>query len=161
VKRRSFILLAALTATLLLAWYTPQQKPEPATVELAAHGARPALTGPVAPAVAGPVRTKHETSVRFLADADLFPVQSWRPPPPPPPPLPPPPPPVPPPLPFSLVGQWQQDGVTTLFLTDSQNAYSVHKGDVVGQWRLDGVAAGQLTFTYLPMGKQQTMRFSQ
>jgi hypothetical protein len=66
-----------------------------------------------------------------------------------------------PPLPFSLVGQWQEGGVTTLFLTDMQNAYSVHKGDVLGPWRLDEIGAGQLTFTYLPMGKQQTMRFTQ
>jgi hypothetical protein len=64
-------------------------------------------------------------------------------------------------LPFSYVGKWQEGDVVTLLLAQGLKVYTLHQGDVLAQWRLDEMGAGQGTFTYLPMNKQQTMRFTQ
>jgi len=64
----------------------------------------------------GPVNRDLRVAPKPLAD--LFPAQSFRPPPPPPPPArpaPPPPPPTAPALPFKFVGAWQEDGRDTVF----------------------------------------------
>ncbi|NWG87729.1 MAG: hypothetical protein HXY26_09540 [Hydrogenophilaceae bacterium] len=68
---------------------------------------------------------------------------------------------MPPPIPFGYVGKWQEGEALTVFLSQGPKVHSVHQGDVVAQWRLDEIGPGLLTFTYLPMDKQQTMRFAQ
>lgn len=105
------------------------------------------------------------TTERFAAKAEgnLFPRQTWVPPPPKPKkvkPLPPPPP-RPPALPFSFLGKWVEKGSETIFLTQGDRVLQVHQGDVLAvNWRLDEVGQHQLVFTYLPLDMTQTMRIS-
>lgn len=106
-----------------------------------------------------------QTAERFAtkAEGNLFPHQTWVPPPPPPKkikPLPPPPP-RPPALPFNYLGKWVEKGSETIFLTQGDRVLQVRQGDVLAiNWRLDEVAQYQLVFTYLPLDMTQTMRIS-
>ena len=106
-----------------------------------------------------PARAPHEG-----IQANLFAGHSWY--------TPPPPPPMQvetesvaytptaPPLPFSYIGQYQQDGVETLFyLVRGDRVYDVKVGDVIDNtYRIDHVLNGQLMFTYLPLNTSQGLR---
>jgi len=106
-----------------------------------------------------PKRTPHAG-----IQADLFSSHSWY--------VPPAPPPVrartepvervptAPPLPFSYIGQYEQDGIDTLFyLVKGDRVYDVKIGDVIDNtYKIDGVANGQLMFTYLPLNASQGLR---
>jgi hypothetical protein len=163
MNRRQLILAVGLFATLFLVWRASlQEGTEVEMVEPVRH--RPAAVGKSAPAAPASEAGKPAVAARAFDTGNLFPVQSWRPPPPPPPPpTPPGPPPEPvaPPLPFKLLGSWQEGGVTTYFLADGSQEYSLSKGQSAGPWRLDEAAPGRLTFTYTPLNKTQTMRFAQ
>lgn len=90
--------------------------------------------------------------------ADLFPEQTWYVPPPPPPHVPPPPPQAPA-LPFAYMGEWQEAGQTTYYLTRGTQPVSVRTGQVLdGVWRLESAAGGVLNFTYLPLNQTRSLR---
>lgn len=87
---------------------------------------------------------------------DLFPVQSWAPPP-----APPslPPPPKAPPLPFAYVGKQQRDGEWTVFLADGPTTYVVKAQDtLLDTYRVAGVEPPILKLLYLPLKEMQTLR---
>ncbi|MCU0842289.1 MAG: hypothetical protein MUC79_11305 [Thiobacillaceae bacterium] len=166
MNARRGLLYAVLAATVAAAWWTASRESEQdgEVVEVARPGEPRAAPGAGQADGPAPAGARRATADRFQAKGpDLFPKQSWQPPPPPPPKYvpPPPPPPVAPPLPFTYVGRWQDGDGEVFFLGQGQQVHNLRQGDRVGQWRLDGVAPGSLTFTYLPMDKQQTMRFAQ
>ena len=77
-------------------------------------------------------------------------------------PVPPPPPPVvaqPPPFPYKYAGRQQQSsGRTVYFLTKSNKLYTVEVGQVLDKlYSIDGEEDGQLTVTYLPLERKQTI----
>ncbi len=117
-----------------------------ATPKATEPGAAARPTGPVASAERLP-RMK----------ADLFPRQTWVPPPKP---VvrPPPPPPSPPPLPFKYLGRWVEDGRLTVFLMQGEQPIPVKQGEVLsGNWRVDEITARSVVFTYLPLDMQSTL----
>lgn len=90
--------------------------------------------------------------------ANLFPKQSWVPPPPPPPKPPPPPPPSPPTLPFKYLGRWVEGGKQTLYLMQGEQPISIQTGQVLsGSWRVDEITDRIVVFTYLPLDMQSTL----
>ena len=67
----------------------------------------------------------------------------------------PPAPPSPPPLPFSLIGQWKQNGQHLVYLSSAQGVVAVKQGDALpGDYRVTELTREQATLTYLPT--QQT-----
>lgn len=102
-------------------------------------------------------------AIRFAMGemANLFPAQSFRPPPKPAAPAPklPPPPPMAPPLPFIFVGAWTEAGQETVFLERGGQLLTTHAGETLpGGWRLDKVGPEGLTFTYVSLNQQRTLR---
>lgn len=94
---------------------------------------------------------------------NLFPHQSFRPPPKPAKPAPMPPPPIPmaPPVPFGYVGAWTENGQETVFLSRGEQVISTHRGATLpGGWRLDTASPETLTFTYLSLNQQRTLRIA-
>ncbi len=166
-SRRHWLALALIVT--LLAAFWPQKEDSPAESEvvqaITRKGDRPAF----APAIVSEPSPGSALADRQRfpeqAAGNLFPKQTWQPPPPPPapplPPAPPPPPPPPmaPPLPFAFVGRWVENGQETVFLSQGETVHSVHKGDPLpGGWRLERIGQSDLTFTYLPLEMTQTMR---
>jgi hypothetical protein len=88
---------------------------------------------------------------------NLFPRQSWVPPPKPYI-APPPPPPAPPPFPFKYLGRWEEAGKQTLFLAQGDQPIPVQLGQVLfGSWRVDEITERTIVFTYLPLNMQSTL----
>jgi hypothetical protein len=78
----------------------------------------------------------------------------------PPPPPPPPPPPVPtPPFPFKYIGSHHtESGQATYFLTKGNQLYTVEVGQILDTlYSIDGEEGSQLTVTYLPLQRTQTI----
>ena len=96
---------------------------------------------------------------------DAFESKSWYVPPPPPPPAPPrvetplpPPPPSAPPLPFSFLGQYQEDDRQVILLMKGERMLLVKAGEIVeGTYRVEGVQGKLLTLVYIPLGIRQTL----
>ncbi len=89
--------------------------------------------------------------------ANLFPRQTWVPPPKPYIP-PPPPPPKPPPLPFKYMGRWVEGGQQTVFLLQGEQPIPIQAGQVLqGSWRVDEISDRQVMFTYLPLDMQSAL----
>lgn len=92
------------------------------------------------------------------AVANLFPVQTWQPPPPPTPPPRKPEPPKAPPLPFKYLGQLQEDRGIVLFLEHGKLTLVARAGETVaGNWRIEKIMPQQATFTYLPLDQSQQL----
>lgn len=151
-------LAAALVAALVAAFW-------PAGEESVVEGTRnaPLRELPAAAPQAGPgeapVRPSGPVSAERLPrmQANLFPRQTWVPPPKPIIP-PPPPPPAPPPLPFKYLGRWVEDGQSTVFLVQGEQPIPVKPGQVLaGNWRVDEITARSVVFTYLPLDMQSTL----
>lgn len=71
-----------------------------------------------------------------------------------------PPPPIPtPPFPFKYTGSHRpESGQTTYFLTKGNQLYTVEVGDILDTvYSIDGEEEGQLTVTYLPLERTQTI----
>ncbi len=68
------------------------------------------------------------------------------------------PPPAPPPLPFTYLGKWQENGQDVLFLAQGNRVLPVRQGETHHGWRLDQVKDDAMTFTYVPLAMQQTLR---
>ncbi|WP_028454220.1 hypothetical protein [Chitinilyticum litopenaei] len=102
------------------------------------------------------------------AVVNLFPRQTWAPPPTPTPVPPPPPPPSAPPLPFVMAASWHENGIDQ-FIVEAQGQQFVlceqcnsvgriRPGDtVLGVYRLDRVSRDLIVFTYLPLNQQQQL----
>lgn len=156
MKPRHLLLGAALLASAGLA-LLPGPEPVDGVVAPVARGARPV------PAPAGmPPPSARAARPRFDpgTGADLFPAQSFLPPPsrsv-----APPPPPPEAPALPFAYVGAWTENGVETVFLAQGERVLSVRAGErLAGGWRLDTVQPEALAFTYEPLNQPRTLRIA-
>ncbi|MEW5769460.1 MAG: hypothetical protein AB1831_03760 [Pseudomonadota bacterium] len=156
-------ILALLLAGTLAAAFWPQPEEEEGSgvvvaVKRAARASAPAAV-PAAPQATA-------EAARFPAGdaANLFPAQDFRPPPPPPSkpvPPPPPPPPMAPPVPFGFIGAWNENGAATVFLSSGDQVVSARAGALLpGGWRLDTVGADALTFTYVSLNQQRTLRIA-
>jgi len=165
---RRIVLAAALAATLAAVFWPQEETRELATVEAVR---RPASAAPAAakeqtlasaeqaaPVAGGAVR--EPAAPRFTPEmaADLFPAQTWVPPPPPPPKPPLPPPPAPPPLPFKYLGHWAEADGEVVFLAHGNGVLRARGGEVLpGGWRVDEIARTRVVFTYQPLDMQRTL----
>lgn len=153
---RQRLLAAALVATLAATFWPAGEDPVEGVVRSAPRHAQPA-----SPAAA---EARVQTDVPAVVaerlprmQADLFPRQTWVPPPPPYTP-PPPPAPAPPPLPFKYLGHWLEGGRLTVFLVQGKQPIPVEPGQVLpGNWRVDEITARSVVFTYLPLDMQSTL----
>jgi hypothetical protein len=88
---------------------------------------------------------------------NLFPSQSWTPPPPkvapvvqqaP----------VAPPLPFVFAGRYVDGSITTAFLTEGTQMHRIKQGETINStYRIDKIDATTITLTYLPLGSSQIL----
>ena len=149
-------LAAALVASLVATFWPAGEEP----VEVAARKRPPrALSAVVPDRIASDASTRPAASAERLPrmQANLFPRQTWVPPPKPYIP-PPPPPPKPPPLPFKYLGRWVDGGRLTVFLVQGEQPVPIEPGQVLpGSWRVDEITARSVVFTYLPLDMQSTL----
>lgn len=113
------------------------------------------LSGLLAATVAAGVGAATDGAACAVAAANLFPAQSWQPPPAPPPakrveaPK-------APPLPFAYLGQMEEDQGIALFLAHGQRTLVVRAGDSIdGGYRVDSITPMRATFRYLPLDEPQ------
>lgn len=163
LSQRNTILIggAVFFAAVAAAWFVGKPE-EPVQVAAVAAARRPAQAATTDPTTSPPalVPTPREPAPTDApAVVDIFATKSWVPPPPPPPPPGPPPPPEAPPLPFSLLGVMKQElGKNVYYLARGEQAYGVTDGETIdGAYRINGLRGQQLSFTYLPMRKEQTL----
>jgi hypothetical protein len=111
----------------------------------------PRAAPPAAPAPAA--AAEPTTAPCTVVAANLFPSRSWLPPPPPPRK---PEPPKAPPLPFTYMGQLQEEGGIALFLGRDKRTLIVRRGDLVeGSYRVEDVTPLRATFVFLPLDQRQ------
>lgn len=148
---RGIVLALALIATLAAALIEP---PEPAVEPPVSAGAVPADAA--TPAARSVAQTGQAPRERFAPPgADLFAVQSWRPPP------------AParvaatraPALPFLYLGQVQEDGEIMVFLGQGEHTHLLRKGDALAEYRVVDITPARMTFVYLPLNEQQHLTF--
>jgi len=156
--RQRWITLALIVT--LAAAFWPGREDSDEVVESAAREDRAArLQAPSHVGADGPAQQAAPAARERLAamQGNLFPRQTWVPPPKPYIP-PPPPPPAPPPLPFKYLGRWVDDGRLTVFLVQGEQPIPVATGQVLpGNWRVDEITARSVVFTYLPLDMQSTL----
>lgn len=151
-------LAAALVAVLAAAFWPAGEE----TIEVVERSQSPRALPAVAPQAVEPeasARPPEPASAERLPrmQANLFPRQSWVPPPKPYIP-PPPPPPKPPPLPFKYLGRWVEGGQLTVFLMQGEQPIPIKQGQVLsGTWRVDAITERQVRFTYLPLDMPSTL----
>lgn len=166
IAPRHLILGIALCATLAATAWAIRQEDEPLEARAARTSTTPAVTAPE-PAVKEPQKNEepvakadavHLQLTQNMAERDLFASKSWYVPPPPPPPAPPPPPSAPP-LPFTFMGQFQEDsGKLIVFLAKGDVAYTVSEGDVIDNlYKVESATPRQLVLVYLPLKIKQTL----
>jgi hypothetical protein len=114
-------------------------------------------------------RIEHANAERAAGDpehdpgADLFAPKSWY--------TPPPPPPIvkaaapakpsAPPIPYTYLGQIEDDGGTTIFLALNGDLIATRQGEALDQkYRLEKVSQQQLIFVYLPLNERQTLNIA-
>jgi hypothetical protein len=158
---RHVLLAAALAATLAAVWLSGKEGAgDVDSAAVVAAAPRRAVAAPkTAPQALAALA---EPAPRFVAGGpDLFPPQSWHPPPTPTPVVvaPPPLPPQAPPLPFKYVGRWDAGEGVSIFLAQGDRVVSVRVGENLAQWHLDSVDASGMNFTYLPLQQQRQLRF--
>jgi len=57
------------------------------------------------------------------------------------------------------MGHWQEDNVTTYYLTRGSIPVSARAGQVLdGTWQLEPVTGKTLNFTYLPLNQVRSLR---
>jgi hypothetical protein len=151
------LLAATLVATLAATFWPAGEDPVEGVVRSEPRRAQPA-SRPVAAEATVQTGVRAASAERLpRMQADLFPRQTWVPPPPPYTP-PPPPAPAPPPLPFKYLGRWVDDGRLTVFLVQGDQPIPVESGQVLpGNWRVDEITARSVMFTYLPLDMQSTL----
>ncbi|MHB1187815.1 hypothetical protein [Thiobacillus sp.] len=152
-------LAAALVAALAAAFWPAGEEPVEVVERRSELRERPAAV-PQAVTAEGAARPAGPASAERLPrmQANLFPRQTWVPPPKPTIPPPPPPPPVPPPLPFKYLGRWVEGGQLTVFLVQGEQPVPVKPGQVLpGNWRVDEITERRVVFTYLPLDMQSTL----
>ncbi|MBI2319911.1 MAG: hypothetical protein HYU75_23665 [Betaproteobacteria bacterium] len=154
VGKRERVLLAVLFAALVAAlWPLPESDaPQGVAERKPPLRARDAGRGqPQAPAL-GPLGAPAPVQQRAIAD--LFPRQSWLPPPS----APAAQKPSAPPLPFSYGGRYTEGDKVFIFLNEGTQVHTARQGETVkGSYRIDRIGDAEITFTYLPLGEQQSL----
>ncbi len=101
-----------------------------------------------------PVATNDTPYTSTGIAADLFPSQTWTPPP------------SPqqetvavaPPLPFTFGGRYVEAGKTLVFLMEGERVHSVRVGDTInGAYRIDAIEPAAVQLTYLPLNTRQSL----
>ena len=140
--------LAVAALTLLVSLVSGREKPELAAV---AAGERARATPSVADL--DPARLKRPAAQPAQPVTDPFaapqpaPAQQATPPAP-----------TAPPLPFRYLGRATEDGRVAVFLERGKENYSVAQGEPAGRdYRVERITEASVTFTYLPLGAQQTL----
>ena len=111
--------------------------------------ALPALRPLVATNTTQPGESKVKTEA--IIASDLFPPQTWVPPP------------APsqsaaPALPFGFGGRYVEAGRIVVFLTEGERMHSMRVGETInGNYRLDAIEAQMLHLTYLPLNIRQSL----
>jgi len=154
---RRLLLFAALAATVALAAF-PAAEEE--TVVAPARDGKPAAQSQSAAARIEPdtgavdaEKLRQRTVSREFGD--LFPGQSWQPPPSPPQK---PPPPRAPPLPFTFFGRMVESGGTVVFLSRQDQTIAARAGDTIaGTYRVEEIGAVAVVLTYLPLNERQVL----
>jgi hypothetical protein len=160
--KRKWALLALVPATLLVA--AGADRDEKGKTETVAE-ARPKakIENARTADTSGPDLAQLQRPGKVQEPGNVFESKSWYVPPPPPPPvaaLPPapPPPPVAPPLPFTYLGQYQDNDKPVIFLVWGDRVLMVKQGDVIdGAYRVDGIVGTSLGLTYLPLNSKQIL----
>lgn len=157
---RRALLGAALAISLGLAFWlgrepAPDIPPTPARNAAEAPGGAGEAPGrPAAPGTAATDGLSLERPAAMTGDKpirDLFPSQSWVPPP------------APqaermPELPFTYIGKLIQDGRTTVYLETQDRHLAVRQGDVIdGVWKVKRVAPPEMTLIYLPLRHEASL----
>lgn len=163
---RQRLLAALLAATLAAAWWVGREEggDVPEVVGAISSGRQAGTSSPIpgpSPQGGGAGGAGgHTPENRFTAiGPDLFPVQTWRPPPKPVV-LPPPPPPQAPPVPYKYLGRWQEDGAEVIFLAEGDRTRAVRRGERLGQWRVEEIRGDGMTLLYLPLDQTRTLRLA-
>lgn len=166
---RRILLFLSLAATLAAVYFAPAR--EDAVVEASV---RPAVSN----ASSGATRAEGEAraakpaqviALRSRDEADdseprLFSTQSWDP-------QPsqvqetrqaavetPPPAPQAPPVPLQLTGRYEEGGKVAMFGIFNGDSVVLWPGEnISAEWRVDAIEAGQVVFTYLPLGQKQSL----
>lgn len=153
-------LLLVLIVVLLAAFWPREPDGEPEVVTVAERPSRQSVTD-------ASESTRTQAAIREpgaslgAMTADLFPAQTWRPPPPKPKPVVQPPP-APPSLPFRYLGRWVEGKDVVVFLSHGEWVLLTRKGDTLaGTWRVDDITQEQMKLTYLPLNMQQILRIAQ
>lgn len=69
-----------------------------------------------------------------------------------------PPPPMAPPIPYTYIGQIEEEGKVQFFVMQQNKLINLKIGQIIsGQWRLDSETASHLNWTFMPMGLPQTL----
>jgi hypothetical protein len=69
-----------------------------------------------------------------------------------------PPPPTAPPIPYTYMGQIEEEGKVEFFLMQQNKLINIKVGQTLnGQWRLDGETVKYLNWTFVPLGLPQTL----
>ena len=174
MQTRSLTLVLVSLATLGAVWWAARVSDEPGAAPERQRAPRAAAAAP-APAAAKRVEFPAALAIGVETtlleaprmDAGMAPqiARAWEPPPPPPAPkaaalLAPlsSPPPAAPALPFRVIGQLTDAGVTIAFVQAGANTYALKPGDRIEQnYRVDEVNATRVVFTYLPLNIQQPL----
>ena len=152
---RQGLLILMLAATLAAAFWPASEEDGGGIVEAMARRPAPIKLSADSEPPSQPGISRFVTSQA----GDLFPAQSWQPPPakvepvkaiP-----------VAPELPFKFMGRWQERGKDVTYLTLGNRMLEIHPGDVLeGVWKVDRIAPGEVAFTYLPLTEAKTLRIA-
>ncbi|MEY2633698.1 MAG: hypothetical protein RIR00_2352 [Pseudomonadota bacterium] len=169
-------LVYGLLALTLAASFWPESQPErvvavaprpaPASGTPATNAAAPAPApaGDAAGKAGGEARAAPASpdvaATEAAARRDLFPAQTWAPPPLPQAPVKPPPP-EPPPLNVSFAGRYLTEGRTLVFLLEGDKLSVAGEGAQVGPWTLKEITPLSLVFHYPPLNATRTLTISE
>jgi hypothetical protein len=66
-----------------------------------------------------------------------------------------------PPAPFRIIGRYDEDGRTGLFLEHQQKSLIARVGDqLTPEWKVDAIENTRLVLEYLPLAQKQTLEWS-
>jgi hypothetical protein len=181
MKQRSlkYVLFFGLLATLIAAWFAPAKEKEDILLSDRSKNVvsiAQAKSDPPVSRVA--VKTKTEPQVltvrprvrETLDDSRLFNSTYWTPPIKPTPlpvqlsampsklPIPIPTPEVAPPIPFRVLGRYEDEGQTTLFVQFNEQSLAIRVGDTIGgKYKVENISATNVGLIYIPLNQPQSM----
>jgi hypothetical protein len=152
---RKLLLGSLLLLTVLAAvWPTPDHETAAPGYETGKSTYRPRAVAAVLDAAFAPL-VRAAAPEPTAPAGNLFPQQTWTPPPPP---TAVKPVAVAPPLPFTFAGRYTDGDKITVYLMEGGQMHRVRQGETVnGNYRLDKIEQASISFTYLPLGTTQSL----